>query len=353
MAKNERRSLLLVGCDYTGLLDLVHEAICKYTAYETSCVNFYRHHNGFYYKNFGHRANNFFLKHTTCLNLKDLYFDLSVTGSFLELRQQYDVILVHRPELLNDNHLSMLRHRAGQMLAVYWDSVERFPRKLDVKRFFDQVFSYDPANCLQHGFTLLPHFYLSKYASAPQPLYDVYGLCNYDNRFPWLERIAAGLDASGISYNLKAHSGRPFQSKYLKHTGAIPYRKMLNEVQQAKAILDVQQPLQTGLSFRPFEALGLNKKLITTNPHVRDYDFYHPDNVLVVDPENVNIPAAFLQTPYRPVPAGILDKYHLKNWVSTLLPSGKSLFPVPAASGNMIYRSLNRNLSGARNKVAG
>ena len=62
--------------------------------------------------------------------------------------------------------------------------------------------------------------------------------------------------------------------------------------------MEIQRTEQVGLSFRIFEALGHRKKLITTNKDIVNYDFYHPQNILVVDENTIEIPEEFVTSPY-------------------------------------------------------
>ena len=57
--------------------------------------------------------------------------------------------------------------------------------------------------------------------------------------------------------------------------------------------LDVTNPGQMGLALRPFEALGQNKKLITTNGNISDYEFYHLSNVMAVEAGKVLLKMEF------------------------------------------------------------
>ena len=69
------------------------------------------------------------------------------------------------------------------------------------------------------------------------------------------------------------------------------------------------------MSFRVFEALGHRKKLITTNKDIVNYDFYHPQNILVLDKEKMEIPEDFVFSPYVEIDETVFAKYKIKNWV--------------------------------------
>ena len=86
----------------------------------------------------------------------------------------------------------------------------------------------------------------------------------------------------------------------------------------SRIIIDVQHPKQTGLTMRCIETLGAKRKLITTNYYIIEYDFYNPDNILVVDRNLPYVPEKFLNEPYRDTPKEIYGSYSIKNWLSSI-----------------------------------
>jgi hypothetical protein len=69
-----------------------------------------------------------------------------------------------------------------------------------------------------------------------------------------------------------------------------------------------------------FEAMGYHKKLITTNKEIVNYDFYDPANIFVIDDnEDISIPDAFFETPYKKLPPEVYNKYTVSAWVDTIL----------------------------------
>ena len=87
----------------------------------------------------------------------------------------------------------------------------------------------------------------------------------------------------------------------------------------SKAILDIEHPNQRGLTMRTLETVGANKKLITTNPRIKEYDFFREENIFIIDRNNPDIPSAFWTVEYRELPNSIYSKYKLKNWLLEVL----------------------------------
>lgn len=61
----------------------------------------------------------------------------------------------------------------------------------------------------------------------------------------------------------------------------LSYDKVIEKDRRSKAILDVVQDNQRGLTWRTVEALLLRKKLITTFKDVKQYNFYCKENVFI------------------------------------------------------------------------
>ena len=91
----------------------------------------------------------------------------------------------------------------------------------------------------------------------------------------------------------------------------------INEYLQAsQVLLDISRKGQKGLSFRVFESAGLEKKLITTNADIKNYDFYNPNNILVIDEKKPNITLDFFSSEYEKIPESIFKKYTLEQWIN-------------------------------------
>ena len=74
-----------------------------------------------------------------------------------------------------------------------------------------------------------------------------------------------------------------------------------------------------GLSFRIFEAIKYEKKLITNNKTVKQYDFYHPNNIFVFEEDNFQGLENFLKVAYTPLSEEIKQKYSFTNWLRYVL----------------------------------
>lgn len=67
------------------------------------------------------------------------------------------------------------------------------------------------------------------------------------------------------------------QSGIYYYRGWLPYDDILLQVQQSKCIIEIMQHGQSGATLRYFEAVCMNKKLLTNNPNIVNFPFYNPD----------------------------------------------------------------------------
>ena len=271
---------------------------------------------GFKYKGLVHKIQNFVSK-LFGKNLKKTFDFDRIKAEVLKLEKQHDIFII-RPDVLDDATLEFLKSRAHNFIAYYWDSTRRFPRKTQIVNYFDIIYSYDKQDVEQYGFNTLTNYIFAENTSEDYD-YLFFNISTNDHRFPLIENLAGYLKQNDWSYNIKVYNGTPFE---VKHVEPITEQLSITEVEKlilkSKIIVEIQRNDQIGLSFRIFEALGYRKKLITTNTDVVNYDFYNPQNILVIDENNIEIPEDFVTSPYVDIDETILDKYRLENWVKPI-----------------------------------
>ena len=101
-------------------------------------------------------------------------------------------------------------------------------------------------------------------------------------------------------------------------TDAVWLNELTKYLNESQVFLDLIRHGHNGLSFRVFEAMAFQKKLITTNTSIKNYDFYNPNNIMVIDADNPVIDPAFFDTPYEPLSESIYNKYTIQSWVKTV-----------------------------------
>lgn len=262
-------------------------------------------------------------------NYKHRYTRLEIKrtiSSFFISRESFDVVLMTEPNLFNIDELSMFKEHCNMMIATLWDSVVKSSNNIENLNLFDIIYSYDQEDCNKYGFEKINN-YLDPSWCSNSPLsdakYDVFSIMSFTK-----ERYKMLLDFLDknphLTHNIYMYIDHDRKRKYIKDLRVKITKNLIlgDELKQciegAKAILDLLQGHQTGLSFRVYESLGYKRKLITTNECIKNYDIYNEDNVFIIDGNNV-VPRSFLQSEYSELSNGILDKYMLSSWVNKVL----------------------------------
>ena len=99
----------------------------------------------------------------------------------------------------------------------------------------------------------------------------------------------------------------------------ITYHDNLLHLRQTRCVVEVMQQSQVDITLRPLEALAFKKKLLTNNPYIKRYDFYHPNNIFILgedDPARLN---EFVNTPFHEIDVAIVKQYDINTWVDSFI----------------------------------
>ena len=227
----------------------------------------------------------------------------------------------------------------ARFVAYLWDAFENCERFGASRDFFDEVYSFEPADCNRYGLKLRPLFFSGAYEGLPAVpkggfTYDAcfIGSVHQPSKFEAVKSICTDLESQGL--RVFRFFFMPSKSvAALRCTTSSVYRgaefsfeplsaEMVAEVySNSKAIIDSPQAGQSGLTMRTLETLGARRKLITANHDALFYDFAHNGNVAVWSGFG-SIPVGFFDTPYRKLPDEVYESYSIKSFASALLGEG-------------------------------
>ena len=108
-------------------------------------------------------------------------------------------------------------------------------------------------------------------------------------------------------------SGKNDDKNFL-YKSRISYRENLEKISGTNAILDIVSGGQHGLTLRPLEAMYFNKKLITNDENLKNFDFYHPSNIFILNNNLEDLPI-FLEVPYHENEVCLTERYDFDSWI--------------------------------------
>ncbi|WP_071131744.1 hypothetical protein [Enterococcus timonensis] len=106
--------------------------------------------------------------------------------------------------------------------------------------------------------------------------------------------------------------GFPYQPK-------VSYKYLLKMQNESRAILEILQDGQSGISLRTLEAMFMKKKLITNNKNIEQADFYYKKNIFILGVDDLEGLEEFMNTPFQEVLKEIMDQYTFEGWVQRFI----------------------------------
>lgn len=257
------------------------------------------------------RQEEFFLAHTQ--KQYDYIFVLVGVGLERDLFQEF-----------------LKKQQKARKILYLWDDMRRVPNFHETRELVDEIWSSDSEDCAQHGFQFLPLFYCDPYRYHGEEKnidISVTGSLHTDRqriiekvlvdfpqeKYKWYARMVPAMRYAAKLW-LKGKGRFPFYVSYQ----TIPQQENAQILKQSKVVLDMPFASQAGLSIRTFEALAAHTKMVTTNAHIKEYDFYNPENILIIDRNHPIIDLEFINKPYQPLRDELEEKYSISSWLKTL-----------------------------------
>lgn len=253
--------------------------------------------------------------------------------------KKYDYFLLIKGEAIPVFFLERIRELNPKMEMIYYnfDPLKEYPNLISNLKYFDKKITFEYNDSVTYGLNFRPLFYLDEYRSLNQNSKSfendiVFIGSAHTDRYIVGEEVKAKADilnlktffyyyAMGkvafrikklIDKNLKKFDNKKLSFEKLTHQQIINYYK------KSKSVLDINKPFQYGLTIRTFEVLAAGRKLITTNTDIKNYPFYNPENILVLDRDNIQLDADFFKTDFEPLDEKTLYMMSLDSFVECL-----------------------------------
>lgn len=246
----------------------------------------------------------------------------------LEPHQHVDYALLIRADILPESIIDTIRKKTHLVTAYQWDGLDRFPIIYDYIPKFDRFFVFDVKDLSIDGVLPITNFYFNhfKIEDRSKTENQAFFIGSYfEPRNQILKDISQKLLDIGVKIDISIFSKHEHEIEKIQNLGfchlgtTISYEDNLRRAISSEILIDVHINEHRGLSFRIFEALGYDKKIITTNSIVKLYDFYDENNIFVWEDDNICNLEYFLNAPYKQVAKKIKEKYAFGNWIYYVL----------------------------------
>ncbi len=257
----------------------------------------------------------------------------------------YDFLLVIRGNIMTPDIVNTIKEKAlksGAKTVYYaWDSFENMRHKGELGKVFDYRATFDSVDAKNDpDYELLPLFYSDDFDAdkLQQPEEYKYDYVSVSAFFPFRYKYFKAFKDANPDKKLCLKIYLPknvYRGKKLTDPKLVkdldmdiisfePFSpaQIRDLCLQSKAVLDLAHEQQQGLTMRTMETLGIKRKLVTNNVHLKEYEFYNETNDYVWDGENFVFPGdEWLDKPYVENEE-VRRKYSIHSWLDNLLKEG-------------------------------
>lgn len=251
--------------------------------------------------------------------------------------KNYDYIFFIKCESPLKKDLELLKRAFpnAKFILYMYDSISNIKYYSMKKQYFDDIFTFDYEDAISnYEMKFRPLFYLDCYSGEKKENneyeYCFIGSCHSD-RPKIINNLLSQVDQKNNYFRMYVPSKivniiktifdkdfRELKKKNIITLEKISSEEVSNIYGKSKIIIDIQHPLQSGLTMRTIEVLGLKKKMITTNEGIKKYSFYSKNNIEILNRKNPIISDSFIETNYEELDTQVYEDFSLDNWVTEI-----------------------------------
>lgn len=250
-----------------------------------------------------------------------------------KFKKSVDFIYVINGQTLHRFFLKYIKelYNPKLMILYMWDSMENRPNALRCLSFYDRVLSFDPKSCREYSMEFRPLFFVPKHREKAKFDYK-YDLAFVGTAHSDRYEIMSALKKSNSDKQIYSYLFLQSKIVYLirryifsKYKGAtirdfyyVPLKQseVREIISDSYILLDIEHQRQKGLTIRCIDYINHNKKIITTNEEIKNYDFYLTGNILVIDRQNPIIPDRFWNQSFKPYADDLLYRYSIEAFIN-------------------------------------
>jgi hypothetical protein len=244
--------------------------------------------------------------------------------------RDFDTLLVVKGDSLDIGFFDYLRTAQpdADFILYQWDSIELVRNFPELRKRFNRCLTFDRMDAASDDTLEFRPLFFSRQATTPEgsPGGIVFVGSLHSKRLKLLRLIKSHAEAQDLLVRIYIRVGlfnfiRLLFSGSLAdvHFRPLAYETYIAWTKQAEAVIDFPHSLQNGLTIRTIEAIGLGKKIITTNKDVVNYAFYDPKNVCLVDEDDPVIPSNFLNGTPAYYDGNVIRYFSLQQWILDVL----------------------------------
>lgn len=233
-----------------------------------------------------------------------------VWGDWYKTIDKFDlVILGENYYSFNISRYIKKKNKHCRLIVYFWNCINDGYKEILEDKNIDEFWTFDKNDSNSYKMKYNPQFYTKNVKiedKNAQKKYDIVFLGRAKGRKEQILNLENEFKRKGLNYNIRIVENEK---------DLVKYDDYLDWLSKSKSILDITCNNQVGLTLRCMESIFLEKKLITNNKEIKKYNFYNPNNIFILDEDNMDNIETFLNSPYEKVDQEIIEYYDFESWL--------------------------------------
>lgn len=204
-----------------------------------------------------------------------------------------------------------------RIIFWYWNPVNKSinPEKIHLNAN-TELWSFDKNDSEKYNMSYNTSFYLKNLSEKKYDIKkDIFFIGLDKGRYDKLNKLKSEFEEAGINVDLRIVRERNSHKSNKKYSLPLSYIEVIDNIRSSRAILEIMQDGQIGLSLRTFESLYFGKKLITDNYSIKDEPFYNEHNIFILGIDDLSNLKNFIYSEWDTSVNIWCDYYSPKKWL--------------------------------------
>jgi ribosomal protein S8 len=217
-----------------------------------------------------------------------------------------------------------VEYSGGSRLYNKWENWNKLLKMRNSYNF--EISSFDEGDCRKYDLVYNNQIapYLREFTTAPKVENKIFFFGRDKGRLSYIDKFYEIFTRMGYicDFNVVPDPRQKYNNiafRRVKREVIRPYKDIIKREMSAKALLEILQDGQHGLTWRALEALFYGKKLITNFKEIKQYDFYRKQNIFILGIDELNTLKKFMDSPFEAVPDQCIIRYTFKGWFSKMI----------------------------------
>lgn len=228
-------------------------------------------------------------------------------GKWVKKLNDYNKIILFDTNFNNElPKLIKAKNSKSKIYFWFWNKINSLNSSILNNKYIDEFYTYETFDCEKYNIKNNTQFYNKELVTTSKNIeFDFIFVGLSKNRGDIIEYVINILEQ-----NYKVFKKIPKNKKeYMK------YSDYLEKVSLSRCIIDIVGENVEGLTLRVMESLFFQKKLITNNKSILNYNFYNKSNIFIIGIDDIDKIDEFMSKEFVCYNDDLVDHYEYRNWL--------------------------------------